>query len=148
MDSAADVMTALIEHGMLLQSARGPIPNVAELVAGEPINGSWWGHPRGHAIFNILGALDDSPDVVRLRLVNVKIALVHRRLWPALARLADGFTPKQLAALHEQHTASGAHRVTEQPFPEWLPASVARAAAELSVDDALAQLPAGLQIAR
>ncbi len=141
-------MTALIEHGMLLQSARGPIPNVAELVAGEPIKGSWWGHPRGHAIFNILGELDDSPDVVRLRLVNGKITLVHRRLWPALARLADRFTPKQLAALHEQHTASGAHRVTEQLFPEWLPDSEARAAAELSADDALAQLPPGLQTVR
>ena len=148
MDSSADVMTALIEHGMLLQSARGPIPNVAELVAGERIKGSWWGHPQGHAIFNILGSLDDSPDVVRLRLVNGKITLVHRRLWPALARLADRFTPKQLAALHEQHTASGAHRVTEQPFPEWLPESVARAAAELSVDEALAQLPPCLQTGR
>jgi hypothetical protein len=141
-------MTALIEHGMLLQSARGPIPNVAELVAGEPIKGSWWGHPRGHAIFDMLGSLDESPDVVRLRLVNGKVTLVHRRVWPALARLSDRFTPKQLAALREQHTASGAHRVTEQPFPEWLPDDVARAAAELSVDDALALLPPSLQTMR
>jgi hypothetical protein len=144
-DVPAGVMRALIEHGMLLQSARGPIPNVAELVAGEPIKGSWWGHPQGHLIFNVLGSLDGSPDVVRLRLVNGKITLVHRRLWPALARLVDHFTPKQLAALHEQHTPSGAHRVTEQPFPEWVPDDVVRAAAELSVDDALAQLPPCLQ---
>ena len=27
----------VMQHGMLLQSARGPIPNLAELVAGEPI---------------------------------------------------------------------------------------------------------------
>ena len=33
---------------MLLQSAKGPVPNVADLVAGEPIKGSWWGHPAGH----------------------------------------------------------------------------------------------------
>ena len=40
--ACVDVMTALIDSGMLLQSARGPIPNVAELVAGERVNGSWW----------------------------------------------------------------------------------------------------------
>ena len=85
-------MAALIEHGMLLQSARGPLPNVAELVAGEPIAGSWWGHPQGHAIFAALQSLDDSPDVVRMRLVNGKVTLVHRRLWPALVRVADRFS--------------------------------------------------------
>jgi hypothetical protein len=134
-------MAVLVEHGMLLQSARGPLPNVAELVAGEPIKGSWWGHPKGHGIFDVLGELDDSPDVVRLRLVNGKVTLVHRRLWPALVRAADRFTSKQLAALHEEHTASGAHRVHEEPFPEWVPADVLVAAAELSLDEATAQLP-------
>jgi hypothetical protein len=29
------------EQGIVLQSARGPIPNLAEYVAGEPIPGSW-----------------------------------------------------------------------------------------------------------
>ena len=140
-DVDVDVMAALVEHGMLLQSARGPLPNVAELVAGEPIKGSWWGHPMGHEIFDALGELDDSPDVVRLRLVNGKVTLVHRRLWPALVRAADRFTPKQLAALHEEHTSSGAHRVEEQPFPDWVPAEVIAAAADLTLDQALAQLP-------
>jgi hypothetical protein len=140
-DGGVDVMAALIEHGMLLASARGPLPNVAALVAGEPIKGSWWAHPRGHEIFNTLSDLDDSPDVVRLRLVNGKVTLVHRRLWPALVRVADRFTPKQLAVLHEEHTATGAHRVHEQPFPEWVPDGVALAAARLSVAEALAQLP-------
>ncbi|HVE17985.1 MAG TPA: hypothetical protein VNB52_02820, partial [Ilumatobacteraceae bacterium] len=82
-----DVMAALVEQGMLLESARGPLPNVAEMIAGEPIKGSWWGHPQGHAIFNELQLLDESPDVVRLRLVRGKVTLVHRRLWPALARV-------------------------------------------------------------
>ena len=104
----------------------GRLPNVAELIAGEPIKGSWWGHPQGHAIFNELQLLDESPDVVRLRLVGGKVTLVHRRLWPALVRVADRFAPKQLAALHEEHTPSGAHRVVEQPFPEWVPADVMR----------------------
>ncbi len=137
-------MAALVEHGMLLQSARGPLANVAELVAGEPIKGSWWGHPQGHAIFAALSSLDDSPDVVRIRLVNGKVTLVHRRLWPALVRVADRFTPRQLAALHEEHTESGAHRVHEQPFPDWVPEDITLAADQLSVEEALAQLPACL----
>jgi hypothetical protein len=136
-----DVMAVLIEHGMLLQSAHGPIPSVAELVAGERIKGSWWAHPKSHEIFTELGLLDASPDVVRLRLVSGKVTLVHRRVWPALVRLADRFTPKQLAALHEEHTASGAHKVQEQPFPDWAPDDVLRASEQLSVEQALAQLP-------
>jgi hypothetical protein len=126
---------------MLLQSARGPLPNVAELVAGAPIKGSWWGHPKGHEIFNTLSSLDDSPDVVRMRLVNGKVTLVHRRVWPALVRAAEQFTAKQLAVLHEEHTASGAHRVHEEPFPDWVPADVVDQASRLSLAEALAQLP-------
>ena len=144
-DVYVDVMAALVEHGMLLQSARGPLPNVAELVAGEPITGSWWGHPKGRAIFAELQLLDDSPDVVRLRLINGKVTFVHRRLWPALVRIADRLTPSQLAALHEEHTPSGArNRVIEQPFPDWVPPQLIAAARRLSVAEAEAQLPAFL----
>jgi hypothetical protein len=138
-------MATLIQTGMLLESAKGPLPNVAELVAGAPIKGSWWGHPMSHAIFDTVNSISDSPDVVRTRLVNGKVTLIHRRLWPALVRVADGFTPKQLAALHEEHTESGAHRVHEQPFPEWVPDDVRVAAGELSVEEAWAQLPACLR---
>jgi hypothetical protein len=138
-------MAALVDQGMLLESARGPLPNVAEMVAGEPIRGSWWGHPAGHAIFETINVLADSPDVVRTRLVNGKVTLVHRRLWPALARVADRFPPARVAALREEHTATGAHRVREQPFPEWVPADVLAAADALSVDDAFALLPACLR---
>lgn len=139
-----DVMAVLIDYGMLLQSARGPIPNVAELVAGERIRGSWWAHPKNHEIFDALNALDASPDVVRLRLLNGKVTLVHRRLWPALVRVADRFDAKQLAALREEHTSSGAHQVEEDPFPDWVPRDVQQSAAQLSIPDALAQLPAAV----
>jgi hypothetical protein len=140
-----DAMAVLIEHGMLLQSARGPIPNAAELVAGERIKGSWWAHPKSHDIFAALGTLDSSPDVVRLRLVNGKVTLVHRNLWPALVRVADRFTAKQLAALHEEHTVTGAHKVEEQQYPEWVPDDVRSASEHLSIEEALALLPACLR---
>jgi hypothetical protein len=140
-----DPMAALVEHGMLLESARGPLPSVAEMVAGEPIRGSWWGHPASHAIFDTLNSLAASPDVVRTRLVNGKVTLVHRRLWPALACVADRFLPERVAAIHEEHTSSGAHRVRAQPFPDWVPSDVLEAATTLAPEDALAQLPACLR---
>jgi hypothetical protein len=136
-----DALAVLAEHGMLLESARGPLPNVAEMVAGEPIRGSWWGHPASHAIFAAVNSLAESPDVVRTRLVNGKVTLIHRRVWPALARVADRLPAEHLAALHEEHTASGAHRVLEQPFPQWVPDEVLQAAQDLSLDEAWAELP-------
>ena len=133
------------EQGIVLQSARGPVPNLAEYIAGEPIRGSWWGHASGHEIFAVLSRVLNSPDVIATRLVNGKVTLIHRRLWPALVRLADRFPKERLAAVDEEHTASGAHRTTEIPFPEWVPAQEITAARLLTVDDALAQLPACLR---
>jgi hypothetical protein len=135
-------MAVLREHGMLLASAKGPIPNVAELVVGEPIRGSWWAHRRSHEIFAVLNELADSPDVARLRLIRGKITLVHRRLWPALVRLSDKFADQALAAVDEEHTASGAHRRVEIPFPAWVPPDVMREAARLTEHEALDQMPA------
>jgi hypothetical protein len=101
----------------MLESARGPLPNVAEMVAGEPIRGSWWSHPQSHAIYDAINRLAGSPDVVRTRLVNGRVTLMHRRVWPALVRVADRFPPERLTAIREEHTSTGAHRVREQPFP-------------------------------
>jgi hypothetical protein len=138
-------MATLIEHGMLLESAHGPLPSVAELVAGEPIRGSWWAHPASHQIFDVINALAASPDVVRTRLVNGKVTFIHRRLWCALVRVADRFPTDRLAAIHEEHTETGAHRVTKQDFPGWVPTDVVRDAQDLSEDAALAKLPACLR---
>jgi hypothetical protein len=134
----------LREQGVVMQSARGPVPSLAERVAGGPIRGSWWGHPSGHEIYRVLNEVRASPDVVAVRLIGGKVTLVHRRLWPALARVAARFPPERLAALDEVHTASGAHRTLEIPFPDWVPAEDVSAAALLTIDEALAQLPACL----
>jgi hypothetical protein len=93
----------------------------------------------------VLTRLLDSSDVIATRLVNGKITLIHRRLWPAVARVADRFPAERLAAVDEVHALSGAHRTIEIPFPEWIPAEDLDAAALLSVDEALALLPACLR---
>ena len=136
-----EIMAVLAERGVLLESARGPIPNVVELIAGEPILGSWWAHPASHAIFAAINAVADSPDVVRLRLVNGKVTLVHRRIWPSVVRLSAIIPPERLASIEEHHTASGAHRKVETPFPVWVPADAIEAAAQLTEEQALDELP-------
>ena len=83
----------------------------------------------------------DSPDVVRLRLVNGKVTLVHRRVWPALVRVSDRIPPARLASVHEEHTETGAHRKIETPFPDWVPAEAVEAASALTEAEAFALLP-------
>jgi hypothetical protein len=136
-----DLDALLAEQGVLLESAQGPIPNVAQLVAGERIAGSWWGHPAHQEIFEAINQLADSSDVARMRLVNNKVTLVHRRLWPALLRLSAGFGESALLVVGQEHTESGAHRATSTPLRDWVPADVVLAAAGLSEADAMDTLP-------
>src|SRR4029453_12076541 len=121
--------------------ARGRFPSRAEGLAGEPIRGSWWGHPKGHAIFRAAEAVSDSPDVLVCKLVEGKVTYVHRRLWPALVRLASWFPRAQLAKVWNEHTATGEHRSRRISFPEWVPAEVARQAKRLPLTKAHEMLP-------
>lgn len=135
--SAAEALGFVQEHGVVLEAARcGAILSLAEAVAGEAIRGSWWGHPKGRAIFAVTRAVREAPDVLTCKLVGGRISFVHERLWPALARLADRFPRERLARVREIHSASGAHRTEETPFPAWLPAAAASASRRLSERDA------------
>ena len=128
-------------HGVVLESGRGDVPNLAEAVAGGPIRGSWWGHPKGNDIFLCSRAVRQSPDVLVCRLVGDKVTYVHRRLWPALVRMAEEFDVARLAAIEEVHTSSGKHKVHTTPFPRWVPAKVMQAARQLTRDEAARLLP-------
>lgn len=138
--AALDPVKFVARHGVVLASGKGPVPNLAEAVAGGPIRGGFWGHPKGREIFRALQVLDDSPDVLSFRLVERKITFVHRRLWPALVRLADELGKERLAAIRQEHTKTGAHRNVVTPFPKWVPAEMKSAARELSEAEARAQL--------
>lgn len=130
---SVDAALAFIEaHGVVLVAARGPVPRLVESIAGEPIKGSWWAHPAGRRIFAVLQALEETGELLLCRLVEGKVTVVHRRLWPALVRLADRFTPQQLAQIKQEHTASGKHVNRVVDFPHWVPASARAAARELS----------------
>lgn len=128
------------EHGIVLESARGPAPSLAEAVAGAPIRGSWWSHPRSQAIFAATNLARESPDIAATRLLNGKVTLIHRRVWAPIVRLAPEIGPHLLAQILEEHTASGAHRATRIPFPDWVPAEALAVAQKLSEDEAWRQL--------
>ena len=143
-----DPVEFVARHGVVLASGKGLVPNLADAVAGVPIRGSWWSHPKGSEIFLALGAVGDSPDVLCFRLVEGKITFVHKRLWPALVRLAAELGRDRLTAIKQEHTETGAHRNVLTAFPKWVSREVKTAAMKLSEADARAQLGPWLSGAR
>jgi hypothetical protein len=131
------------KHGAVLVSAKGPIPRLTEAIAGGPIKGSWWSHPKGRQIFAVLQTVCDSPDVLVCRLIDGHITLLHRRLWAATVKLADQLQPKQLAQVRQEHTATGRHANEVTPYPKWVPREIMAEAKAMSAKDA-ARLVGGL----
>ena len=136
----AELLRFVRAKGVVLESARGPVPNLAEAIVGAPVKGSWWGHAKGKEIFNLLNALRDTGEVLVCRLVGGKVTYVHRDAWPALVRLSSAIKKDRIAAIEEVHTASGRHRVVKTPYPKWVPAPVMRAGKKLSVEEAVERL--------
>ena len=129
-------------HGVVFESAQGPLPSLAEAVAGEPIRGSYWAHPKANDIFLCSRAIRKSADVLVCRLVGGKVTYVHRRLWPALVRLAGQFDADRLAAIQEVHTPSGKHEVHTTAYPDWVTEDVRHAAEQLTEAEAASLLSA------
>jgi hypothetical protein len=138
--SSRQALAFVRKHGVVLEAARGPVPSLADAIAGEEIRGSWWSHPRSQEIFQLTRVVRDGEDVLVCRLVEGKITYVHRRLWPALVRLAKRFPRKSLAQVREVHTATGSHVTRTVAFPKWVPAEVTAEAARLVEPEALAAL--------
>ena len=136
--SAPEALAFVREQGVVLASAKGTAPRLTEAILGEPIEGNWWTHPKGREIYAVLKAVSESEEVLVCRLIDGKITLVHRRLWPALVRIAAHFPARRLARVHEEHTPSGRHANREVAFPQWVPAAVAAKARALGEQEALA----------
>jgi len=134
------VLSLIKKKGVMLEAARRPVPNLVDLVAGGTRAGSWWTHPRGREIFALTRSVRDSPEVLVTRLVDGHITYVHRRLWPAVVRLAPSLSKARVACVREVHTKSGAHRIQVQPFPRWVPSDVRRQAGSLTTEAAIHQL--------
>ena len=71
--SDAEAAAALVEERGVVQAARpgpGDLLTLADAVAGEPIEGSWWEHVRSHTIFEILREVRARKDVLTCRLLE------------------------------------------------------------------------------
>jgi len=101
--SFQDILELLERYGFLLLSDL-LLPSVAGLVAGEPVRGSWWGHPRGKEIYAVASQLGISPNVLVVKLVSGKETFVHQRLWSALLSTCTVREPWQLRDLSEMAT--------------------------------------------
>ena len=138
--TAEEAMVFVREQGVVLVSGKGAVPRLTEVIVGGPIKGSWWGHPKSHQIFAILQAVTHSKEILVCRLVDGKVTLIHRRLWPALVRIAGRFRPDQIAQVREEHLPSGQHVTRLVPFSKWVPAEVRKEAEGISEPEALAAL--------
>jgi hypothetical protein len=141
--TTADAIEFVRAHGVVLESATGPIPSLAVAIAGGSIHGSWWAHALGREIFALTRAVRDCSDVLVCRLVEGKITYVHRRLWPALVRVSKRFPLQHLAKVHETHTASGRHVSEQIAFPGWVSRELSAQASQLDERSALDALGLG-----
>jgi hypothetical protein len=130
------------KHGVVLESAQGPVPSLAEAIAGAPVRGRWWCHPKSHEIFAVTRAIRASDDVLVCRLLKGKVTFVHRRFWPALVRAASRLPSDHLSQVREVHTPSGRQATQNVPFPDWVPSSILAAARTLSEEAALTEFAA------
>ena len=142
----AQALAFVRKHGVVLEAGRGPVVCFADAVFGRPIRGSWWAQPRRREIFALTRAVRDSKDVCVCRIARGRITYVHRRLWPALARVAPQLPRRYVAMVHEVHTAKGRHEVLEVPFPKWVPTKVRRDAQRLTKSQAVAALGAWMSV--
>lgn len=81
------VLSALEHHGLLLQ-AGSEFPSVANIVAGEPIRGSWWAHPKANLIYWVCQDLDADARVTEARLLGGKVTHVWHTIWPEVTAVA------------------------------------------------------------
>ena len=138
--NAKQALAWVKECGIAVESARVSVPSLTQMVAGEPVTGSWWAHPKANEILRLSRSIRGSPDVLVCRLVDGKITYIHRRLWPAVVRLAHRFSKDKLAAVKEVHTPTGKHKLLITPYPKWVPQEIVRVAQKVTEKEAASQL--------
>jgi len=93
-----EIFAELKNTGILMVTDK-LLPSVVAMIVGEPIRGSWWGHPKSHDIFNINVRLAEHPDVIAIKLVSGKNTFVHRKLWSAVIAIGNSNEDWQLNKL-------------------------------------------------
>ncbi len=128
----AQAIRLISRHGILLESADGPVPSLLALVRPHREKGNWWNQPGAKAFFILTRSVRASADVLVCRLIRGKITFVHRRLWPAIAHECRAIAAARLSQVKETHTSRGFHRVDSIPFERWLDSGIASKGARMS----------------
>src|SRR5215203_5234306 len=97
-EATSGILDALSNAGLLLNQDK-VLPNVVTLLTGDALSKSWWSHPKSRLIFAVLSDLSEHPDVLFSKLLNGKVTLIHRRLWPAFLTIALANQPWQTRGL-------------------------------------------------
>lgn len=140
-----DAIAFIRRHGVVLEAAKGLEPSLAAKIVGGPITGSWWGHAKGHEIYELTQKIHDSKAVLICTLANGRTTYIHRRLWPAFVRLAARFPSGALDRVQEVHTASGRHQRQDIGFPDWVPEPILAFARSLPESEARGQIQVWLE---
>lgn len=95
------------QEALALVRSRGVLPfaDFVAAVVGAPVKGSWWGHPKGHEIFNLAGHA--GRECIFAKLVGGKETFVHRTRLPALARRVtdEAWRKERIAKLSKEAKA-------------------------------------------
>src|ERR1700749_2578424 len=93
-----ELMSELSSSGILMVTDKA-LPSAAAIVAGEPIRGSWWAHPKSHEIFRMNVRVTEHSGVLVAKLVSSKNTFIYRSLWPAFYSVATSHEDWQLNKL-------------------------------------------------
>jgi hypothetical protein len=117
-DELRELRAALAKHGVLPQHD-AELVSATSVIAGENIRGTWWSHAKGHLIFDVLSAIED--EVASVKILDGKVTLVHRRLFPALAAIGLASERTELhrdaASMLARVEAGGHLRTDEAELP-------------------------------
>ncbi|HXN83867.1 MAG TPA: hypothetical protein VN883_15415 [Myxococcales bacterium] len=138
--TARRALSLVEKTGVALESGRGPVPNLIDAIAGAPVTGQWSDHPQGKLMTELVRSVRQSPDVLVCKLVQNRATLVHRRLWPALVRLAPVKGAKILDRIRDEPQPDGTVKETLLPYPAWVTLQIKEAARAMSEQEARIRL--------
>ncbi|HZD11966.1 MAG TPA: hypothetical protein VE177_00400, partial [Candidatus Binatus sp.] len=67
----------LDEYGLVLESDPR-LPSIVGTLIGEPPHSSWWSHPKGRTIYQLLNVFTSRPDILMTKLLSAKTTFIHQ----------------------------------------------------------------------
>jgi hypothetical protein len=101
-DAASRMLADRLRRDGILLQHDAVLPSATSMIAGEPVEGSWWSHPLANEIYDALQPLHH--EATSVKLIVGKVTLVHRRLWPELVAIGRARQRWQLDRLSPTST--------------------------------------------